>query len=134
MDPYIVYLLAMKNLQPTFHAVAPRRAWLCLNACSFLCLALSVSPVKAQSDEVRGILRDVNNSWNEGETLIQRGAQENRSYVSRLTCQQLINEAKTYERRGNYWMGQDTIGSNPSARGSFEAAEMRYQEYSRKCQ
>jgi hypothetical protein len=134
MDLYIVYLLAMKNHQPVFHAFAPRKIWSYLNACSLLCIVLSLSPVKAQSDAVRGMIDDVNRSYSEGEALIRRGARENRSYVSRLTCQQLISEAKTFQRRGDYWMTQGTIGSNPSARGSFEAAEMRYQEYNRRCQ
>jgi hypothetical protein len=125
--------LTMNDRRLTSHASVQEMGKSLIHYMLFITVFLTSTSVRAQSDEVREILKGVNRSWSDANELLERSARENRNYVSRLTCQELINEAKAFERRGDYWRNQDTVGSNPSARGSYEAAEMRYQEFNRRC-
>jgi hypothetical protein len=98
-----------------------------------MCVNLGASPSRAQSSEVNGINEFVRGAWREGGALIEGTRQSNRAYISGLSCQGLMSQARSEDRAGDYWSAQNLPYSNSRARGHYANVEMIWQEYNRRC-
>ena len=84
----------------------------------------------AQSSEVQQTNQMVNDAWSEGTNLINQSLEQERQYISRLSCPQLRSEAIEYQKAGDRMAAQ---GYASQAQGYYASAGRRADAYSRNC-
>jgi hypothetical protein len=86
--------------------------------------------VNAQTSEAEQINQMVRDAWREGDSLINQSLEQERQYISRLSCSQLKSEAIEYQKAGDRMADQ---GYTSQAQGYYNSAGRRADAYSRNC-
>ena len=88
------------------------------------------SNANAQSSEVQQLNQTIRDISSEADNVINQSLKQERQYISRISCSQLMSEAIDYEKAGDYLAAQGYISQ---AQGYYNSGQRRADAYLRNC-
>jgi hypothetical protein len=106
-----------------------------------ICFGFGFTANSVKANEVDDIIREMNQLEREITEFSNQQLAQDRQKIAQLSCSQLVSEANQYSKNGDYWSNVannstsdfNQRSSLAQATGNYDAADRRWNEYSRRC-